>query len=1229
MILPILSAFALAQGAPQAVPLHDFRDAAVWKDNKDGGNAPSVAAEAQPARGMRIRYADRSPHWGNLTGPCRVPAEATALRVRFVKHRGDGQAAMHIWLFEPDGDAWVQQVLVGARSFGALKPGPYTAVLPVGFFTFEPRGPNTREMTSADRMLIGCNYADLEVTMTSMEWQVQAAPAQAPLPRTNGLTIADGARGRIGVLDMGRSLPDGFITAHPTGRMAKALQSLGFGVTILRSGDMADSSVLDAGKLDAVVLSSGPYFPAACREAFLRFLREGGSFLATDGYAFDRLVAWDGHGWITVTQTADETDRPNSAAQPMNTRSGRPGDAMTFAPEQIGLFDPQYPLERVARVRAAPEWAGEAAPSYPMRKPVTGYAACALIGDNSPVFPPVYRRWTPILSGFDAAGEPRGALLALVRNVDGVYKGSAWAFSGLTSGQDLLLGTSARRALLGRIMDALVRRAWIHDLATESASYAPGERVRISFSATNAGRRPVRMHVTLEVAGKTVRTFDLRLQPGERRTERAEVAAPAGTLLVPVRLREMDGARAADVIETGFCVRDRSGLPKGPRIAWSGNYLTVNGRAVFMTGTNQTGMMFYSKHENPLVWDRDLRGMARHGLRILRILHFSPFAARGYEGQGGHTPLELANRPERLRRQMDAIVQLAGLHGIAVFLSLHDWQGIALTDEELAAQADWNRFWAARYRDCPWVFFDVQNEPSVDVPDRPHIVALWNAWLKERYGSDEALRDAWATRAPAATVPNVPISAMSDEWDDVRAADRKRFEAVLLNRWVKANVDGIKAGNPGAPVTVGYLPSMPPADKMLGTAHVDFSNMHYYGDVETFPLEFKLTDRRFEGKGFSVGEFGAQEAHQARNAGSDAVPVDVSVRRFRTMLHYSVSMGAAFACNWCWKEFDEAVFPWGLVQRGDGTPKPWLETFAQGSRFLAHVEPTAAQPEVFLLAPDRHRIGPRFNELHAALQRAVGLLLDCRVNFGVINEEAFDRLPASARAIVWPLPYCPDDAVFARVLAWVKGGGKLYLSGDVRFGPSRRPTRAARFAELGLPDRPIHRPFDVPPDVWDAEPLTAKVGAGGVFYVPYPLELRSTTANRAIYRRFLREAGVRAIAIATQAEGVRAQSIPLRGGGLLTMVARSGAGGEPASVRLPGPAVRFMLAPGESALVVTSSAGKATAVECPRVVEIGGRVIAESPGYFGLMAHDGLDLRASRRVTVLPYLQARVRMPNR
>jgi hypothetical protein len=567
---------------------------------------------------------------------------------------------------------------------------------------------------------------------------------------------------------------------------------------------------------------------------------------------------------------------------------------------------------------------------------------------------------------------------------------------------------------------------------------------------------------------------------------------------------------------------------------------------------------------------------------------------------------------------------LAQKHRVAIFLALHDWLEIALTDEELAAQADWNRFWAERYKDVPGVLYDIQNEPSVPTPDRPDIVALWNAFLQQRYESDEALRAAWAQNPPEAPLPNVPLGSVSDDWEDARSADRKRFETELLNRWVKANVDGIRAGDADALVCVGYLPSMPPADKILGVRHTDFSNVHYYGPVERFPMEFGIIDRRFQGKGFSLGECGAQEAHDARVQGSFEVPVKPSVQRFRTYTHYAAAMGATFVANWDWKEFDESVFPWGLFQRNTPVARPWLHTWEQDALLLSLCEPRYESPGLFLVAPDRNRIGPRFSELNAALLRAFELLLDQRVDFGMVNEEDLEGLPASAKALVWPVPYCPSDETFDRLLAWVQAGGTLYLSGDVSFDPSRRPSRASRRPQLSLPAAAAVPPFATPDGTWSQEPLETSIGQGKVLYVPYPLELRARPGDAAIYARFIELAGLKRVEVSPTDAPVRARSIPTKDGRLY-MLARASSDGSSPSVTVAG--VTLDLAPDGLAFVLTGAQGRVLAAESQGGLRLGGAEFARAEGHFAVCALDGNDLRESGMVLVLPHQCATVNLP--
>ena len=1222
------------------VPLHDFEDVSVWRPNLDGGNPPQVSADTEHARegtGMRLDYSDSTPNWGNISAPCSIPAGARALRFWVHKHSAAPGAAMHIWLFEADGDAWVQRVHLDGKDLAEAPVGWHEARLPVSGFRFDGRGQGTREMLTVDHMLIGCNFADLEVTVDKMAWEVGESQKPVALPVTADLEIEPGERGTVGVLDMGEGLPNDFATAHAPADLAVALRAEGFGVTVLKAGDLARAEVMTPDRLDAVILPFGPYFPQDAGETFLSYLQAGGGFLSTDGYAFDSPLALTEDGWAGTSGpelTAAEMDEPRTEPDlgRINTRTGKPGDQMVLEPHQIGVFDPSSSLEHTTSLRPA-VWVDDPALTaleYTFDRPVSGFSSCGLTGVNSAVFPAVYRRWVPVLEGYSAEGTLQGTALSILHNYSGHYSGSSWAFSGLTDGTDLFLGAESRRKLLARVVADICEKVFLHELKTDFACYEPGETAGISVRVSNNGRRPASRRISLRVAGNEVLSRALDLPP--RSTETVTVGVAVDVLeadYCPIEAVLSEGERRADVMRSALCIRSPEVLASGPVVAWKDNYLTVDGRPTFLMGTNQTGMMYFSDNENPAIWDRDLAHMAQNSVHILRTLHFSPYSKGGYEGRPTNQPLDLRERPERLVRQMDAIVQLAQKHRVAIFLTVHDWMGTVLTEEELAAQADWNAFWAGRYRDVPGIFYDVQNEPSVSVEDRPDVVALWNEFLTERYATDEALREAWSKQPPEAPLPDVPLGKGSNDWDDVRAADLKRFETELLNRWVKANVDGLRRGDPDAPICVGYLPSMPPADKILGVRHTDFSNMHYYGGVDGFASGVKLVDRRFVGKGFSVGEFGAQEAHDARVNGAFGEPVQASIHRFQTYVHYAAGMGAAFMANWDWKDFDECVFPWGLMRHCSNTPKPWLHTLAQGGLLLKLAEPVYESPEVFVVAPDRHRIGPRFNELNGAVLRAIDLLLEQRVNFGMVNEEDIGALPASAKVLYWPVPYCPTDETFDAILTWTRAGGTLYLSGDISFDATRRPTRGQRRVELGLPEAPAVPPFDVSREAWEQVPVETAVGAGKVLYAPYPMELRGRPQDGALYARVLEMAYIRPIAVEPAQAAVRALSIPTADGGRLYMLARREEGTGPLAVTLPAADATVSLAERGFAFVLLGPDGAVRAIESQGAVRIGGELLATADGHYALCAMDGEDVRQSESLMVLPHQCAQVSLSSR
>ncbi|MGC9327796.1 MAG: cellulase family glycosylhydrolase, partial [Candidatus Hinthialibacter sp.] len=526
------------------------------------------------------------------------------------------------------------------------------------------------------------------------------------------------------------------------------------------------------------------------------------------------------------------------------------------------------------------------------------------------------------------------------------------------------------------------------------------------------------------------------------------------------------------------------------KITFSDNYFHVNGEPTILFGCNQTGVVWYSPRENKKTWERDFSRMRDFGMRVLRILHFSPFAARGYEGQAGHSAMDLAKRPPaKLIEQTDQLVQIAGKYGIALILTLHDWLNVELSDEELEAQRTWCRFWTDHYIESPHVLFDIQNEPSVLPRESTITTTLWNQFLEETYKTDSAVKQAWGKYAADETLGSIPCQAGDQTWDNPRAYDYNRFRAWLVERWINANMEGIKSGNPKAIATVGFLQNEWQADKFLPTRRLDFSNTHYHGPFDRFSPVFKLTDRRFRGQGLSVGEFGGWDAHEARKNGLFQDEVRSSIQHFLAVGHETLGMGGGFALNWDLKDLDDCVFPWGLTYAQDAVPKDWFYAYSNMSYFFRSFRPYYETPDVFIVLPDNHRLGAQIHAMHRAMHSAMNAMFSCHVNFGVINEKNIFELPKSTKHLLWPVPYCPDDEVFDFVVDFVKDGGNLYFSGGIGFDAARKPTRMQRYAQLGLEEPEPQNPFQIDIPQEKQEFIVSNLGKGAVFFLPAPIEL--------------------------------------------------------------------------------------------------------------------------------------------
>ena len=79
--------------------------------------------------------------------------------------------------------------------------------------------------------------------------------------------------------------------------LARLLEAPAFSTAFLNSEQLADARSLSRERFDILVLPYGASFPVKAADNFRKFLRDGGKFFSTGGYAFDNLLERTAAGW--------------------------------------------------------------------------------------------------------------------------------------------------------------------------------------------------------------------------------------------------------------------------------------------------------------------------------------------------------------------------------------------------------------------------------------------------------------------------------------------------------------------------------------------------------------------------------------------------------------------------------------------------------------------------------------------------------------------------------------------------------------------------------------------------------------------------------------------------------------------------------------------------------------------------------------------------------------------
>jgi hypothetical protein len=674
------------------------------------------------------------------------------------------------------------------------------------------------------------------------------------------------------------------------------------------------------------------------------------------------------------------------------------------------------------------------------------------------------------------------------------------------------------------------------------------------------------------------------------------------------------------VYRTGFWMRDEELLRTGLKVGVDKDYFTIAGKPVLVAGTtymaSDVQRQFFLR-PNPWLWDRDMAEIHAAGMNMLRT---------GWWTAWDQVMKESGDVSERMLRTMEAYLLTARHNGLAVQFTFFAFtpdvfggENPYLDPEAVRRQKELILAFAERFRDVPFLAWDLINEPSFSNPQRAwqtrpngdvHELAAWNAWLNKHYANHGAIAEAWRS-LPLAEGASVPLPAEAEfsshaayeAWpsnNSLRAMDYQHFAQDTFRGWVMELRDAIRAAGSKQLVTVGQDEGGGfdrPSPAFFGDA-VDFTTTHSWWASDALLWDSLVAKQ--PGEPMLVQETGV--SHEVRLDGEAHRSLTEETQLLERKLAVAAGTSAG-AIQWLWNvnsyQRDDRETTIGAL-RPDGTEKPEAELLRRFARFAAaagaHMA-GALSPEVAIVTSQTLQLSPLGNLATEAQQKSVRALhYLCGVPAYVITENNLARL-GSPKLVILPAAQALSDEAWNALLVYVSGGGVLLVTGSVERDAHWRVTQ--RLSALGAAAAPeplllravtqrigtrsvaLSFAFDKQQSAEvlrfaDGETLhTVNHGRGRILIASAPVELAEGLQPAAdLYLWALGQAGVQSPYIGQTPAGVLVRPVALADSVLYLIVSES-ANEETISVkdRVTGGEIRTKIAPGRAQLVLFSRSG--------------------------------------------------------
>jgi hypothetical protein len=596
--------------------------------------------------------------------------------------------------------------------------------------------------------------------------------------------------------------------------------------------------------------------------------------------------------------------------------------------------------------------------------------------------------------------------------------------------------------------------------------YLPGEpiQLQLNWQANSSVVSPVTVRISSFPENQPEKAFAVTVTLPV--SDPVTLPAPQGKGFHIIRSELLEGNTVRRIYHSGFWIRDFDFLRSGPRLSVNRDFFEINDQPLAVVGTTYMSsevQRLYFEHPNAYIWDQDLTQIESAGLNMLRSGWWT----------GWDKFCDENGQPyDRSLRTLEAFLMTARKHGLPVqfnfFAFLPEVLGGTnsyLDPQAVRKQQTLVSAVVSRFRDVPFLAWDLINEPSFSKrlwtmrPNGDGIeLAHWNNWLTKRYPDRAALAAAWNV-SPATIQSTIPLPAeieFSDRGIYVGHNSLKVFDFSLFAQesfagWVKQMRDAVRAAGAQQPVTVGqdeggYLDRPTPA---FFSPHVDFTTNHSWWQNDALLWDSLVAKQ--PGKAMLIQETGLQRELNLDETARFTTAQEGALFERKFALSFAQGTGAI---EWLWNsnsymtEGNET--PIGAI-RPDGTEKEEatvLRDLAVFSKSLSPHLKNPRQPSVAIVTSQSAQYSALSGLQISAQRNAVRTLAYHLRLMPYITTENYIADLGSPRLAILPSPQVLTEHAWQALLAYVRGGGNLLVTGPVSRDEHMHPVN--RTTPLGL-----------------------------------------------------------------------------------------------------------------------------------------------------------------------------------